>query len=396
MIAKAIRQVCFMPPGSGYPTPRLMAILFVALTTAGTTAQVVTPSPTSSNIVGGTPTVAPKPVPTPSGVNTDQHASRFVGTWDLVLIRDGSKALWPITLKVDGTFATDAFGTKEMYEQVERTLGPTHAMKIRWENRWRTSGEGGLILTHMTDSRDKTGSIVETTELEFHEEGPAGPFATTLIAEKEKHKMEIKTDRSSTNEFVFTGKYTLTRKTNHGADAREVAGTELTPSPTSTPTPQPTNTPAGREAMRDALRRDPAYANMTEQQLNALLDKIDHADLARWSLSDAIRAEREYWESLGMETFPDSVIRPTTPKPTPTPSAELKYPYDWISHVRKEADLSRMIEQFSDKLRDGLDADREIREQRDTLRRQLEALQRVRNEAMRNPTRYVPRVPPRR
>jgi hypothetical protein len=169
-----------------------------------------------------------------------------------------------------------------------------------------------------------------------------------------------------------------------------------TPSPTTTPAPVATNTPSGREAIKEALRRDPEFAEMTDEQLDSFLDKIDHASLSRWTLADYIKAEKEYLESGGIDSYPGPVIR----NPDPTPPAVIKNPsngpYDWIRHSQREVEVQRKIDKLNSEIQNALDGDRELREARDNLRRQLEVLRNVRNQAMRNPSLYVPRPPVRR
>jgi len=417
-------------------SPVLLALLLASMTLSAATAQVVTPAPAASprfsdtGIVGGTPTVTPQPAPTPSGANTDQHASQFVGTWVLSLGGHSRE----ITLNPDGSIENLLNAEeKASQEQVrkweienaaeyDRSLNASPTIKCKSKAdreflppRWKSEGASLIIesvqkaLQHEEREISEGGGIrriVTHVEQRFetqwvYEGDPANKLTCSELRNRAIDTSDyvitdgVRRDRGSPNTEHKTPApgITLTRK-GPAPDARELAKAELTPSPTATPKPIGTNTPDGRQSLKDALRRDPEYAKMSEAELDAFLDKLDHEQLSSWGVSDAMKAEMDWYTSRGLD--PSSpVIKAATPEPTP--HAVIQNPYDWVTHARQESELDSAIKQLHDKMKDALEEHRDFSEKNvEELQQRLEVLRHIRNAAIRNPTRYMPRLPARR
>jgi hypothetical protein len=260
---------------------------------------------------------------------------------------------------------------------------------------WSTTPEGFLITA--TYSRGRT-------EFAFKVIKDNGDGTGTLSMSN-KQIVDGVVFKGQEGEASYIKKKTAPVKTateNAIGNLMDVETPEPAPAPTPTPnatesptpTPSPTSSPTEDKdsALRSALQKLPEYAGLSQEQLDRVIAKFKDTSLTS-NLSDAMKAEREWYKKHGVEPgYP--VIKPSTPKPTPI--AELRAPYDWITHTRRESDLAAAIEQLHTRLKEGLEENTQNVERQDELRRELEILRHVRESLIRSPARTLPRLPARR
>jgi hypothetical protein len=262
---------------------------------------------------------------------------------------------------------------------------------------WSTTPEGFLMTA--TSSRGRT----ETTFKVVKDNGDGtGVLSMSFKQIWDGEDITQQTvDKGRGGEASYIKKKTAPVKTateNAIGNLMDVETPAPTPTPDATESPTPTASPTSSptedkdSALRSALQKLPEYAGLPQEQLDRVIAKFKDTSLAsNWS--DAMKAEMEWYKEHGVEPG-HPVIKAATPKPTPI--AELRAPYDWITHTRRESDLAAAIQQLNTRLKEGLDEHTQNSERQAELRRELEILRHVRESLIRSPARSLPRLPARR
>ena len=290
-------------------------------------------------------------------------------------------------------------------------------------SKWAASDTGSLTLT-LVDKINATGTSVTATMTQELKLQPGGECSGTIKQEaagtsggmavnhvqagKARYRVVFAkneaTDETATENAIGNLMDGETPAPAPAPDATEspTPTPDATESPTPTPdatksptpTPSPTSSPTEDKdsALRSALQKLPEYAGLPQEQLDRVIAKFKDTSLtSNWS--DAMKAEMEWYKKHGVEPG-HPIIKAATPKPTPI--AELRAPYDWIRHTRRESDLAAAIQQLNTRLKEGLDEHTQNSERQAELRRELEILRHVRQSLIRSPARSLPRLPARR